>query len=98
MAIRGFKDVGTQDIAFERSTRAARRRLPVILHAAAHRKLVFLDNAHSLADLSNWNSLRFEKLRGNRTGQYSIRINSQYRICFTWSGNDADDVEIVDYH
>jgi len=51
-----------------------------------------------LVDLRNWQSLRLEKLKGDRKDQHSIRINDQYRICFRWAGTDALDVEVVDYH
>ena len=98
MAIRSFRDDGTHDIANDVSSKAARRRLPPTLHDIAYRKLVFLDNARSLVDLTNWQSLRLEKLRGDRRDQYSIRINNRYRICFRWAGTDALDVEVVDYH
>lgn len=64
---------------------------------AARIKLAFLDSATDLRDLS-LPSLRFEKLSGDRKGQYSIRINNQYRICFVWSNGDASEVEITDYH
>jgi proteic killer suppression protein len=62
------------------------------------RKLRFLDAATSLADLRSPPGNRLEKLRGDREGQRSIRINDQWRICFHWSGSDAFNVEIVDYH
>ena len=63
----------------------------------AFRKLAQLDSATSLHDLkSPGNSL--EKLHGDREGQHSIRVNEQYRICFEWDGNNASNVEIVDYH
>ena len=61
-------------------------------------RLRYLDGANSLRDLSDVRSNRLEKLLGDREGQYSIRINRQWRICFSWSNNDAYDVEIVDYH
>ena len=64
---------------------------------AARKKLTLLDGAAHLGDLS-MPSLRLEKLLGDRNGQYSIRINDQYRICFTWSNGDASEVEITDYH
>ena len=63
----------------------------------AERKLAMLDAAHSLEFLSVPPGNRLEKLRGDRAGQYSIRINDQWRICFRWQ-SDAFDVEIVDYH
>ena len=56
-----------------------------------------LDSAATLRDLA-LPGLRLEKLKGDREGQYSIRINDKYRICFEWSDNGADDVEITDYH
>jgi len=98
MPIKSFKDDGTRNIAEERATKAARKKLPAILHAAAYRKIVFLDNAHALTDLTAWKSLRLEKLQADRKNQFSIRINDQYRICFRWSGADAFEVEVVDYH
>jgi proteic killer suppression protein len=64
----------------------------------ALRKLLVLDAAESLNDLRIPPSNRLEKLSGDRKGQHSIRINSQWRICFRWRGGDAHDVEIVDYH
>lgn len=64
----------------------------------ARRKLLYLHRAQSLQDLKAPPGNRLEALRGDRRGQYSIRINSQWRICFVWSQGDAYDVEIVDYH
>jgi proteic killer suppression protein len=60
--------------------------------------LVILDSATSLNDLSGLPGNRLEALKGDRKGQYSIRINDQWRICFEWSDGHADNVEIVDYH
>lgn len=65
------------------------------IHRAAFRKLVALHAAHSLSDLSVYS---LEALKGDRKGQYSIRVNDQFRICFTWAEGKASDVEIVDYH
>jgi proteic killer suppression protein len=65
---------------------------------AALRRLYALDAATNLLDLRSPPSNRLEKLRGGRSGQYSIRINDQWRICFGWGQSDAWDVEIVDYH
>jgi proteic killer suppression protein len=62
------------------------------------RKLSMLDGAAGLEDLRFPPGNRLEKLHGDRQGQYSIRINDQYRICFGWRGHDAYDVEIADYH
>ena len=64
---------------------------------AAARKLAILDAATKLEEL-NTPGNRIEKLKGDRKGQHSIRINDQFRICFAWKGNDAYEVEIVDYH
>lgn len=68
------------------------------LQGAALRKLVLLDAADALNDLRVPPGNRLEKLTGGRAGQYSIRINNQWRICFRWRDGDAYDVEIVDYH
>ena len=65
---------------------------------AARRKLTMLNNARSLLDLRVPPGNRLEELRGDREGQHSIRINDQWRLCFTWREHDAFDVEIVDYH
>ncbi|CAB4131023.1 HigB Plasmid maintenance system killer protein [uncultured Caudovirales phage] len=67
------------------------------IQRVAFRRLVLLDSAGSLSDLAG-NSASLEALKADRKGQYSIRINDQYRICFTWSAGNAGDVEIVDYH
>lgn len=64
----------------------------------AARRLTYLDNAESLHDLSNLRSNRLESLSVDRAGQYSIRINRQWRICFRWEEDGPHDVEIVDYH
>lgn len=68
------------------------------LQRAAHRKLLMLNRAAVLQDLRIPPGNRLEPLQGSRAGQYSIRINSQFRICFTWTGNGPALVEIVDYH
>ena len=64
----------------------------------ALKRLRLLHRAESLTDLSAIRGNRLEALKGDREGQFSIRINDQYRVCFRWDGNHADDVEIVDYH
>ena len=68
------------------------------IERVARRKLLLLHRAASLDDLRVPPGNRLEALKGNRKGQYSIRINDQLRICFTWSAGDAHEVEIVDYH
>ncbi|MCC5861054.1 MAG: type II toxin-antitoxin system RelE/ParE family toxin [Gammaproteobacteria bacterium] len=74
------------------------RRLPRDVQLLAARKLELLAAASSLDTLRVPPSNRLEKLRGDRSGQYSIRINDQWRICFVWKEGDALEVEIVDYH
>ena len=64
----------------------------------ATRKLAQLDAAHTLEFLRSPPGNRLEALQGRRAGQYSIRVNDQFRLCFRWTGTDAEDVEIVDYH
>lgn len=62
------------------------------------RKLVAVDAAEQLDDLRIPPGNRLEKLKGERAGQYSIRVNEQWRVCFRWEDGDAHDVQIVDYH
>lgn len=92
--IKGFKDRETELIW--QGTRS--RRLPPDIQAVSRRKLRMLNNAHHLDDLRLPPGNRLEALKGNRKGQYSIRINEQWRICFVWHDGNAIDVEIVDYH
>lgn len=72
--------------------------LPPEIHRTALRKLRMLHRATSLRDLTSPPANRLESLKGERRGQYSIRINQQYRICFHWVDGDAFEVEVVDYH
>ena len=74
------------------------RRFPANLQRVMLRKLVALDAADALDDLRVPPGNRLEKLKGSRSGQYSIRVNEQWRVCFSWKNGDAHDVEIVDYH
>jgi proteic killer suppression protein len=74
------------------------RRLPPDLQRVALRKLLMLDAAVSIHDLTVPPANRLEKLKGDREGQWSIRINDQWRICFIWREGNAYDVEVVDYH
>jgi len=76
----------------------ASRKLPLTIQRTARRKLLYLDDAEDLRDLTAPPGNRLEALRGDRTGQYSIRINDQWRICFIWERGKAHQVEIVDYH
>jgi toxin HigB-1 len=91
--IRSFKCPDTQAL-FE--LRAVRRFASI--ERPALRKLKQLDLAGRLDDLRAPPGNRLESLKGDRSGFWSIRVNDQFRICFRWSGTDADDVEIVDYH
>jgi proteic killer suppression protein len=92
--IKAFKDNEAEKIyARERS-----RKLPPAIQQVALRKLRMINNAKSINDLRIPPANRLEKLSGNRAGQYSIRINDQWRICFAWKDGDAVDVEITDYH
>jgi proteic killer suppression protein len=92
--IRSFADKDAERLFH----RAPSRRLPSDLQRIALRKLRQLDAAIVLDDLRVPPGNRLEKLRGDRVGRYSMRINDQWRICFRWAGGDAHDVEIVDYH
>lgn len=74
------------------------RRLPTDIQQVARRKLRMLNNAKTLADLKIPPNNNLEALKGERKGQYSIRINRQWRICFKFRGSHIHDVEIVDYH
>ena len=73
-------------------------KLPREMQAAAYRKLAMLHAANALINLQSPPGNRLEKLHGDRAGQYSIRINDRWRICFDWRDEDAHNVEIVDYH
>jgi len=96
--ITSFRDRGTEDVFDGADTRAARKTCPQHLWPAAHRKLDLLNRITTLGELAIPPGNRLERLRGTRAGQYSIRINEQYRICFLWENGYADKVEITDYH
>ena len=74
------------------------RRLPPDLERRAFKKLAILNAAVALDNLKVPPGNQLEALRGDRSGQYSIRVNDQYRVCFVWRDGNAFDVEIVDYH
>jgi len=74
------------------------RKLPRDMQKVAARKLEMLTAANKLKSLRIPPSYRLERLKGNRSGQHSIRINNQWRICFIWKSGNAYDVDIVDYH
>ena len=92
--IKGFADRETERLF----VRQFSRRLPPEIQRSARRKLEVLDVAKALDDLRVPPGNHLEKLVGNRKGQYSIRINQRWRICFVWKAGDAYDVEVVDYH
>lgn len=92
--IKSFKDKETEKLF----RRIFSRRLPQDIQRVALRRLSYLHSARELNDLLSPPSNRLEKLHGDRQGQYSIRINDQWRICFEWDDKDAYNVEIVDYH
>ena len=92
--IRSFRDRETRTVwSGERS-----KRLPADIQEVALRKLRLINAAQRLNDLRAPPGNRLELLTGNRSGQYSIRINQQWRICFRWADGEAEDVEICDYH
>ncbi len=96
--IRSFKNSATEDIFNGVNSKAARRICPQSLWKIAAKKLDLLDSAETLDDLRIPPGNRLEALKGEREGQYSIRINEQYRICFFWTSAGAEEVEIIDYH
>jgi proteic killer suppression protein len=98
MAIQSFKDKATEAINDGESNKQTRKLLPAQLHQKVQIKLAVLGAATSLNDLLELRGNRFEALKDDRAGQYSIRINDQYRICFEWQNGNAFDVEITDYH
>ena len=91
--IRSFKGRDVEDLFRDKLVRQFRA-----IERPARRKLLYLHRARVLEDLKAPPGNQLEALRGDRKGQHSIRINDQWRVCFTWKGGDAHDVEIVDYH
>jgi len=98
MAIKSYRDKATRDIALSIDSKEARKTLPATLHVLARRRLAFLASIESLQDLKVRNGLGLHALKKERKGQYAIKINDQYRICFIWDGKSTEIVEIVDYH
>lgn len=96
--IKSFKNKATEDIYNGKITKAAMRTCPNNIWKIASRKLDQLDSILSLDELRVPPGNRLETLSGQRKGQFSIRINDQFRICFKWSESGPDDVEITDYH
>lgn len=91
--IRGFRDKKTESLFSGEMVKEFTG-----FRKAAERKLTMLDNASDLKDLLSSAGNRLEKLRGDRAGQHSIRINDQWRICFFWKADGPHEVEITDYH
>ena len=91
--IRSFRDREAEKLFHDQFSKKYRS-----IERTAQRKLTMLDEAETLEDLAALPGTRLEPLAGDRKGQYSIRINDRYRVCFLWSGGDATEVEIVDYH
>ena len=94
ITIKSFKDKDTEKIF----NRFFSKKLPQDIQHIARRKLIILDSATEIDTLRVPPGNRLELLKGGRKDQYSIRINSQWRICFNWDAEDAYDVEISDYH
>ncbi len=92
--IKSFADRETEKVY----RRVYSKKLHTDIQKAALRKLRMLNNARSVQDLRSPPGNRLERLKGDREGQYSIRINDQWRICFEWRKDDAYEVEITDYH
>jgi len=92
--IASFRDRETEELW--RSGKS--RRIPADLERRAFKKLAILNAAITLDNLKVPPGNHLEALRGNRTGQHSIRVNDQYRVCFVWRDGNAFEVEIVDYH
>ena len=93
--IQSFRDAGTEDVFNGTDSHRARRVCPPQLWSVARRKLDLLDSAGHLDDLGGSPGHRLEALRGDRRGQFSVRVNRQY---FRWTSLGPDEVEIVDYH
>jgi len=93
--IRSFKDRRAQAIFLGRHPGKG---FPNDLIGRVRRKLIMLDEAETLDDLGKLPGNHLEALKKERTGQHSIRINDQWRVCFVWTGRDAENVEIADYH
>jgi proteic killer suppression protein len=98
MSIQSFRTKEAQEIACGRKTKKTLKILPSELHGPAYKKLVFLDSIATLESLRAWPGLKVEALKGDRNGQWSVRINNQYRICFVFKEGHIFEVEIVDYH
>ncbi len=96
--IKSFHDRGTEDIFDRKNTREARQTCPPQIWRVAQRKLDQLNAVASLDSLKIPPGNFLESLKDDRKGQYSVRINDQFRVCFVWTDDGAENVEITDYH
>lgn len=96
--IQSFADESTKDIFNGINSKLSRKRLDSSLHRIAYRKLDMLNAAWDLNDLKIPPGNKLEALKGSLKGKYSIRINDQYRIIFSWSPKGPEHVEVIDYH
>ena len=96
--IQSFRNDASEDLFNGRNTKVARKACPESLWKVLTRKLDALDSAERMEDLRISPGNRLEQLSGKRAGQYSIRVNEQYRICFTWAEGGPENVEVTDYH
>jgi proteic killer suppression protein len=95
--IRSFANQGTEDVFDGEDTKAARKACPPNLWRVARRRMLVLDAARDLRDLKSPGA-QLERLLNDRKGQWGVRVNDQYRVCFRWEQGDAHGVEIADYH
>lgn len=98
IVIRSFADPATEDLFNGLSSRRARQACPAAIWPIVRRKLTQLNRVRDVWELSVPPGNRLERLKGDRAGQHSIRINDQYRVCFRWEDGYADEVEVTDYH
>jgi proteic killer suppression protein len=96
--IRSFADAAAEDLFNGLSRRQARHACPAVLWPVVRRKLTQLNRVRELRELSVPPGNRLERLKGDRAGQHSIRINDQFRVCFHWEDGYADEVEVTDCH
>ena len=96
--IRSFENGSTEDIFNGVNSRRARSACPTVLWRVVRRKLALLNRVLDLRELAVPPGNRLEPLHGDRSGQYSIRVNNQFRVCFRWEDGYADEVEVTDYH
>ena len=96
--IRSFANGFTEDIFNGVNSRRARSACPAVLWTVVRRKLALINRVAALRELAVPPGNRLERLHGDRSGQYSIRVNDQFRVCFRWEDGYADEVEVTDYH